>query len=104
MSRCSNNIMRVVCAGGVVLAASRPAGLPRLRCCPPVQCPPPDTTALAWGTKRMRATVLPRGRMVTCSTGGSPGVSANATARAASMMAYLWGFRFGGGLGLGEEG
>ena len=31
---------------------------------------------------------LPRGRMVTCSMGGRPGVRAKATARAASMVAY----------------
>ena len=64
---------------------SRPRGavctLPTPRACNaglahPGLCHP----RLACGTNRMRVTVPPRGRMVTCSIGGMPGVSANATA------------------------
>lgn len=49
------------------------------------------TSRLTCGTKRMRAAAEPRGRIVTCSMAGRPGVRANATARAASMAAYLIG-------------
>ena len=51
---------------------------------PPSPTPTHSTRARAWGVNISRPALSPNGLMVMRSSGGSPGVSANATARAAS--------------------